>query len=133
MHIASQSRMASLFTLAEWCAVTFDGDVGVRTCGGRVNVLRRRRCGGDVVTSGVVLREEGGLLLCGLETNEEMWLPKPDWDNQDKIYVPGEFSNRRRIEHFIPIRMMLNVDGNISFTLNRFTIESNTNNIVFES
>ena len=85
------------------------------------------------MTSGVVLREEGGLLLCGLETNEEIWLPKPDWDNQDKIYVPGEFSNRRRIEHFIPIRMMLNVDGNISFTLNRFTIESNTNNIVFES
>ena len=34
VHICSQSRMAEIFTLAGWCAVEHDGDVGVRTCGG---------------------------------------------------------------------------------------------------
>ena len=39
-----------------WCAVEFNGDVELKTCGGCVNVLRKKLCGGDVVMAGVVLR-----------------------------------------------------------------------------
>ena len=72
-------------------------------------------------------------LVCSLETHKEVTLPAPVWDDVLKKYPPGKYSNRRRIENFVPIRLMINVDGNISFTLNRFTLEFNTSNLIFET
>ena len=56
LHISSQFQMTELFTMTGWCAVEFNGDVELKTCGGCVNVLRKKLCGGDVVMAGVVLR-----------------------------------------------------------------------------
>ena len=65
-HIGSNFRLKRLFTINHWCALDFDGDVGRRTCCGRV-VVRRRVDGQMRNQNGFVLEETSDRLRVRLE------------------------------------------------------------------
>ena len=78
-HIGSQQRIVELLTINKWCAVEVAGEVGRRTCCGRVNVVRVD--GGRKLNQvGYVLDESVLNLHCMLENKQLVWLPKPKWD-----------------------------------------------------
>lgn len=72
-RIGSYYRIKKLFTINYWCGLEFDGDVGRRTCCGRVAV--RRRVGGRMKTqNGFVIEERSDRLRCRLENKSLVWL-----------------------------------------------------------
>ena len=62
-------------SINKWCALEFDGDVGHRTCCGRVCV--RRKVNGKTLSQiGFVVEETVDKVKCRLENKALVWLQK---------------------------------------------------------
>ena len=130
-HIASNARLKRLFTINHWCAVDFDGDVGRRTCCGKVVV--RRRVGGQMKTqNGFVLAESSDRLRVRLENKALIWLKKPKWDKDVGYIYNLHKKNTYHIVEYDPVRLYITLDGQVQILFNRITLEHRTNYLIFE-
>ena len=130
-HVASQQRMDELFTVEGWSAVTFEGEVGIKTCAGRVNVVRRVPDGRQFNQEGYIRECLEDSVLVKLADEEEVWLEKPKWD-EDNGYVYAEVTESLSINYYDPIRIIINVDGSIQMILSRITFQYDTYKLIHE-
>ena len=130
-HIASQICLKRLFTINDWCALEFDGDVGKRTCCGRVAV-RRRVNGKYKNQNGFVIAETSTKLKCRLENKALVWLKKPKWKKDVGYQFIRSINNSYEIYEYDPVRLYITLEGDMQILFHRITLQRRTNYLIFE-
>ena len=130
-HIGSHWRIKKLFTINHWCGLEFDGDVGKRTCCGRVVV--KRWSGGRMRTqNGFVMAETTNRLRCCLESKRLVWLNKPKWRKDVGYIYNCRNKHAYEIYEYNPVRIYITLDGDIQILFHRITLTHCTNYLIYE-
>ena len=116
VHIASYTRMCSIFKIAGLSAVSFPKENCLYTCSGKVSLLVKRS---NLTMVGYVMRETKWALTvhCGCEN--DIVIRKPRYENG--AYRYEHCTNHQKdiyIQEYWPIRLKISISGATSFTMN---------------